>query len=60
VDKDDPDILIIHGDADNVVPHCQSVNLKNAYDNAGPKPLLSLFPVADMVPDALTRSISRI
>ena len=37
VDKDDPDILIIHGDADNVVPHCQSVNLKNAYDNAGAK-----------------------
>lgn len=37
VDKDDPEILIIHGDADNVVPHCQSVNLKNAYDNAGAK-----------------------
>jgi acetyl esterase/lipase len=37
VDKDDPEILIIHGDADNVVPHCQSVNLKNAYDNAGGK-----------------------
>jgi len=35
VDKDDPKILIIHGDTDNVVPHCQSINLKNAYDNAG-------------------------
>ena len=37
VDKDDPEILIIHGDADNVVPHCQSVYLKSAYDNAGGK-----------------------
>jgi acetyl esterase/lipase len=37
VDKEDPEILIIHGDADNVVPHCQSVHLKNAYDNAGAK-----------------------
>ncbi len=37
IDKNDPEILIIHGDADNVVSHCQSVYLKNAYDNAGGK-----------------------
>lgn len=35
VDEDDPKILIIHGDADNVVPHCQSLYLKTAYDRAG-------------------------
>ncbi len=35
VDKDDPEILILHGDADNVVPHCQSVYLKTAYDQSG-------------------------
>jgi len=35
IDGNDPEILIIHGDADNVVPHCQSIFLKNAYDNAG-------------------------
>ncbi|MCF0178045.1 MAG: alpha/beta hydrolase [Bacteroidales bacterium] len=32
-----PEILIIHGDADNVVPQCQSINLKKAYDEAGVK-----------------------
>lgn len=35
VDKDDVDILIIHGDADDVVPQCQSIHLKTAYDYAG-------------------------
>jgi dipeptidyl aminopeptidase/acylaminoacyl peptidase len=24
IDKTDPDFLIIHGDADNIVPYCQS------------------------------------
>lgn len=37
IDKDDPEILIIHGDADNVVPHCQSVHLKTAFDDAAGK-----------------------
>ncbi len=35
VNPDDADMLIIHGDADNVVPQCQSVHLKTAYDYAG-------------------------
>ena len=35
VTADDPAILIIHGDKDDVVPQCQSVNLKAAYDKAG-------------------------
>lgn len=35
VDSSDPEILIIHGTADNVVPQCQSINLKKAYDEAG-------------------------
>ncbi len=35
VDSSDPEILIIHGNKDNVVPYCQSINLKEAYDKAG-------------------------
>lgn len=37
VSKEDPEILIIHGDSDNVVPYGLSKNLKAAYDNAGVK-----------------------
>lgn len=42
VDKADPEILILHGDKDNVVPCCQSINLKEAYDKAGVKAELVL------------------
>ncbi len=30
LDNNDPKFLVIHGDADNVVPHCQSVFFSNA------------------------------
>lgn len=35
VDKDDAPILIIHGDADPVVPQCLAIHLKTEYDYAG-------------------------
>jgi acetyl esterase/lipase len=35
VDKDDPPFLIIHGDADPLVPHCNSAALYEALDKAG-------------------------
>ncbi len=35
VDKDAAPILIIHGDADPVVPQCLSIHLKSEYDYAG-------------------------
>jgi len=44
VDEDDPKILIIHGDADNVVPHCQSLYLKTAYDRAGVEAIFISVP----------------
>lgn len=44
VSKDAPEMLIIHGDADNVVPHCLSVNLKAAYDKVGVKCNLVTVP----------------
>ncbi len=44
VDEDDPEILIIHGDADNVVPHCQSLYLKTAYDRAGVEAIFISVP----------------
>ena len=60
IDGEDPEILIIHGDADNVVPHCQSVYLKMLLTMPALMPLSYQFPVAVMVPAALTRSISKI
>ena len=35
VDEDDPPFLIIHGDADPLVPHCNSEALDDALDEAG-------------------------
>ncbi len=35
IDKADPHFLVIHGDADNVVPHCQSVYFSEALKAAG-------------------------
>ncbi|MDO4461153.1 MAG: alpha/beta hydrolase [Bacteroidia bacterium] len=37
VDKDDAPILIIHGDADPIVPQCLAIHLKTEYDYAGAK-----------------------
>lgn len=37
VTKDDPPFLIVHGDADPIVPYNQSVLLRNALDHAGVK-----------------------
>lgn len=37
VDKDDAPILIIHGDADPIVPQCLSIHLKTEYDYVGAK-----------------------
>lgn len=37
VDKDDAPILIIHGEADPIVPVCGGIHLKTAYDHAGAK-----------------------
>ena len=37
VDDNDPPFLIIHGDADRLVPHCQSVLLHNALTGKGVK-----------------------
>ena len=44
IDGEDPEILIIHGDADNVVPHCQSLYLKTAYDRAGVEAIFISVP----------------
>ena len=35
VDKSDPPFLVIHGDADNVVPHCQSELFSDLLEKAG-------------------------
>ena len=35
VDESDPPFLVIHGDADNVVPHCQSELFSNLLEEAG-------------------------
>ena len=35
VDESDPPFLVIHGDADNVVPHCQSELFSGLLDEAG-------------------------
>lgn len=35
VDETDPPFLVIHGDADNVVPHCQSELFSGLLDKAG-------------------------
>lgn len=40
IDKNDPQFLVIHGDADNVVPHCQSEFFAQALKDKG---LLSEF-----------------
>lgn len=37
VEKNSPEMLIIHGDADNVVPNCQSIHLKTTCDYVGAK-----------------------
>lgn len=37
IDKNDPPFLIIHGDADPLVPHCQSVMLHKVLMNKGVK-----------------------
>ncbi len=35
IDPDDPPVIIFHGTADNVVPHCQGVHFYELLDNAG-------------------------
>ena len=35
IDEKDPKFLVIHGDADTVVPHCQSVFFKDAVSAKG-------------------------
>ncbi|WP_100615198.1 alpha/beta hydrolase [Confluentibacter citreus] len=35
LDNKDPQFLVIHGDADNVVPHCQSVFFSNSLKDKG-------------------------
>lgn len=35
IDKDDPQFLVIHGDADNVVPYCQSEFFSKSLNDSG-------------------------
>lgn len=35
IDEDDPKFMVIHGDADPVVPYCQSIFFKDALDTKG-------------------------
>lgn len=44
VDKNDPPFLIFHGDADNVVPHCEGELLNEALNAAGAKSDFYLIP----------------
>jgi acetyl esterase/lipase len=44
VDKNDPPFLIFHGDADNVVPHCEGELLHEALKAAGAKSEFYLIP----------------
>ncbi|MCJ7448258.1 MAG: alpha/beta hydrolase [Bacteroidales bacterium] len=44
VDKDDPPFLILHGDADPLVPHCQSEMLYKALQDKGVKSEMVLVP----------------
>jgi acetyl esterase/lipase len=44
VSKDDPPFLIIHGDADTLVPYAQSVELEAALKKAGVEVLLQRVP----------------
>ena len=42
LDPADPPLIVFHGTADNVVPHCQGVELFEAWDKAGIKSDLNL------------------
>jgi len=44
IDKDDPVMLIIHGDADDIVPHCQSILFSRALSAKGVKHELIIVP----------------
>ena len=44
IDKNDPAVLIIHGDADNIVPHCQSIFLMRELSAKGVKNELIIVP----------------
>ena len=44
VDADDPPFLILHGDADPLVPHCQSELLYEALQAAGVESRLLIVP----------------
>lgn len=44
IDAHDPPFLIIHGDADPLIPHCQSRLLFNALQNAGVSSQMVLVP----------------
>lgn len=46
IDEDDPPILILHGDADLTVPHCQSVLLHDAVQAEGARSKLIIVPGA--------------
>lgn len=44
IDENDPPFLIIHGDADPLVPHCQSVLLHEALTKEGAKSEMITVP----------------
>jgi dipeptidyl aminopeptidase/acylaminoacyl peptidase len=44
VDENDPPFLIIHGDADPLVPHCQSILLHEALSKHGVENELIIVP----------------
>ena len=46
IDKNDPPFLIIHGDADPLIPHCQSILLHEALKNNGVASEMIIVPGA--------------
>ena len=46
IDQNDPPFLLLHGDADKIVPHCQSILLHNALQAKGVQSRLIIVPNA--------------
>jgi len=46
IDANDPPFLVLHGDADMTVPHCQGIFLNEALENAGVSTRLIIVPGA--------------